>query len=263
MKKIVFFGAGNIAQSIILGLISSGYEKENILFIDRNRSNQNILKKLGIKKYTSGYEDEIDLFIIAVKPKDALIAYEEICNSHKKPKIISLVAGIKSKKYFIKSNNAQFIRVMPTTSSKFNKGITALLNISASASTYNKTKKMFGKVGMVIELNKEQEMDTFTGLIGSGPAYFFYLLKTYEKRLLKLCNNDSNLTAKAMSGLLEGVALSLLDGSSIDSLIERVASKKGTTEAGLKSFKKNKLLSSFDKGISAAVNRSKEIANES
>jgi pyrroline-5-carboxylate reductase len=152
---------------------------------------------------------------------------------------------------------------MPTTSSKFNKGITALLNISASASTYNKTKKMFSKVGMVIELNKEQEMDTFTGLIGSGPAYFFYLLKTYEKRLLKLCNNDSNLTAKAMSGLLEGVALSLLDGSSIDSLIERVASKKGTTEAGLKSFKKNKLLSSFDEGISAAVNRSKEIANES
>jgi pyrroline-5-carboxylate reductase len=37
MKKIVFFGAGNIAQSIILGLISSGHDKENILFIDRNR----------------------------------------------------------------------------------------------------------------------------------------------------------------------------------------------------------------------------------
>ena len=31
MKKIVFFGAGNIAQSIILGLISSGHNKENIL----------------------------------------------------------------------------------------------------------------------------------------------------------------------------------------------------------------------------------------
>ena len=74
---------------------------------------------------------------------------------------------------------------------------------------------------------------------------------------------DSALTAKAMSGLLEGVALSLEDGSSIDDLIKKVASKKGTTEAGLKSFKKNKLLSSFDKGISAAVNRSKEIANES
>ena len=152
---------------------------------------------------------------------------------------------------------------MPTTSSRFNKGITASLNISSTLSTYNKAKKMFSKVGMVIELKKEQEMDSFTGLIGSGPAYFFYLLKAYEKRLMKLCNNDSALTAKAMSGLLEGVALSLEDGSSIDDLIEKVASKKGTTEAGLKSFKKNKLLSSFDKGISAAVNRSKEIADES
>jgi len=45
MKKIVFFGAGNITQSIILGLISSGHNKENILFIDRNRKNRNVLKK--------------------------------------------------------------------------------------------------------------------------------------------------------------------------------------------------------------------------
>ena len=33
MKKIVFFGAGNITQSIILGLISSGHNKENILSV--------------------------------------------------------------------------------------------------------------------------------------------------------------------------------------------------------------------------------------
>lgn len=116
---------------------------------------------------------------------------------------------------------------------------------------------------MVIEVKKEQQMDAFTGLIGSGPAYFFYLLKVYEKRLMKLCDNDLVTTTKAMSSLLEGVSLSVADGSNIDSLIEKVASKKGTTEAGLASFKKNKLLGSFDKGISAAVNRSKEIANES
>ena len=87
MKKIVFFGAGNIAQSIILGLISSGHDKENILFIDRNKKNQSVLKKLGIEEYTIDHKDKIDLFFLAVKPKDALVAYEEICNSHKKPKL--------------------------------------------------------------------------------------------------------------------------------------------------------------------------------
>ena len=71
MKKIVFYGAGNIAQSIILGLISSGHNKENILFIDRNKKNQSVLKKLGIEEYTIDHKDKIDLFFLAVKPKDA------------------------------------------------------------------------------------------------------------------------------------------------------------------------------------------------
>ena len=41
-----------------------------------------------------------------------------------------------------------------------------------------------------------------------------------------------------------------------------VASKKGTTEAGLDYFKSNKLDTIFKKGLQSAVNRSKEISNE-
>ena len=263
MKKIVFFGAGNIAQSIILGLISIGYDKRNILFIDRNKKNQSYLKKIGIKKYSSKHINNIDLFFLAVKPKDALMAFQEICDSHKNSKVVSLVAGIKSKQYFSISKNTQLIRAMPTTSSKFGKGITALFNISSSSPSFNKVKKIFNKLGMAIELNKEQEMDAFTGLIGSGPAYFFYLLKVYEKRLMKICNNDAKMVADAMSNMLEGVALSVASNDNLDNLIAKVASKKGTTEAGLKSFKENKLLSTFDKGITTAIKRSKEISNES
>ncbi len=200
---------------------------------------------------------------MAVKPKDALMAFQEICDSHKNPKVVSLVAGIKSKQYFSISKNIQLIRAMPTTSSKFGKGITALFNISSSSPSFNKVKKIFNKLGMAIELNKEQEMDAFTGLIGSGPAYFFYLLKVYEKRLMKICNNDAKMVADAMSNMLEGVALSVASNDNLDNLIAKVASKKGTTEAGLKSFKENKLLSTFDKGITTAIKRSKEISNES
>jgi len=49
----------------------------------------------------------------------------------------------------------------------------------------------------------------------------------------------------------------------MDELIETVASKKGTTEAGIKEFKSLKVLNSFEKGIIAAIKRSKEISNES
>ena len=49
---------------------------------------------------------------------------------------------------------------------------------------------------------------------------------------------------------------------SADALINAVASKKGTTEAGIKSFKNSGLSKSFDKGIAAAIKRSKEISSE-
>ena len=99
MKKLIFFGAGNISQAVIDGLIVSGYNKENISYIDRNRSNASKLQKQKIKKYTFISAQSSDIFILAVKPKDALGAYSEICSLVKKPKIVSLVAGLKSKKY--------------------------------------------------------------------------------------------------------------------------------------------------------------------
>ena len=49
MKNIIFFGAGNISQAIIIGLIKSGMSKDNILYIDRNAKNKKVLLRMGIK----------------------------------------------------------------------------------------------------------------------------------------------------------------------------------------------------------------------
>ena len=53
MNKIVFYGSGNISQAILSGLISSGYDKNLIEFIDRNKINSRGTKKLGAKKQSS------------------------------------------------------------------------------------------------------------------------------------------------------------------------------------------------------------------
>ena len=50
MNKIVFYGSGNISQAILSGLISSGYDKNLIEFVDRNKINSQRAKKLGAKK---------------------------------------------------------------------------------------------------------------------------------------------------------------------------------------------------------------------
>ncbi len=261
MKNILFYGGGNIAQSVIEGLIKSGFSKKNIYFIDRNLSNQKKLKKLKIRKF-AGDANEIDFFILCVKPKDALDAYEKITSMKNNPKIVSFVAGIKSKRYLKLNKNVKFLRAMPNTSSRFDLGITALFNYSFQKTDMAYIKGLFKKFGKVIELDRESKMNQFTGLVGSGPAYFFYLLKTYEKELLKMCNGNKDEVASIMKNLLEGVSKSIQVNDNLDELIKMVASKKGTTEAGLKSFSSNNINKIFKEGLKRAIERSKEISNE-
>ena len=259
--RIAFYGCGNIAQSIIEGLIEDGFKSKDIFYVDRNEENKKRLKKLKIKNLEN-HKVSIDFFFLAVKPKDAMLGFETILESYKNPKVVSLVAGINSKSYLKRENDIEFLRAMPNTSSKYNSGITAILNSTFKENNLKKIIELFNRVGIVLELNKESSMDKFTGFIGSGPAYFFYLLKTYEKNLNKLSNGDPLKSKEIIASLLNGVALSIKNGGSMDELIKIVASKKGTTEAGINHFKSKKLLNIFDYGIKSAIKRSKEISNE-
>lgn len=263
MKTTLFFGAGNISQSIIKGLIKNGVSKKDILFIDRNPSNTKELLKMGIKSISKNQlNNEIGIIILAIKPKDTFQACQEIADKIDSPNIVSVVAGIKLNKIEQYFKKAKVVRAMPITASAYGKGITAIYGKPACKILINKSKKLFNEVGTCIILEKESEIDNFTGLIGSGPAYFFYLLKVYEKRVLKLCNGDRKVANKIISNFLDGISSSVAADVGMDEAINMIASKKGTTEAGINSLKSNNVLQLFEKGIISAVKRSKEISNE-
>ena len=261
MKNIAFFGGGNISQAVIEGLLISGFKKNNIFYIERNPINQKKLKKLKINNLKKN-NTKIDLFIIAVKPKDAIDTYKNILNEYKDPRIISFVAGIKSSKYKKINKEIEFLRAMPNTSSKYGYGVTGIFNSSFSKVNLKKIICLLNRLGVVIEFEKESEIDTFTGIVGSGPAYFYQILKSFEKKLLKLCNQDQKLVKNIMATLIKGIGSSIENEGDLDNLIKTVASKKGTTEAGLKSFKSNNFNNILEEGLNAAIKRSREISNE-
>ena len=82
MKKIVFYGSGNISQALISGLLSAGYKKNLIEFIDRNKINSRKSKKLGATKTNLKTIDTKSIIFLGVKPKDAMNAYTEISAMH-------------------------------------------------------------------------------------------------------------------------------------------------------------------------------------
>ena len=176
--------------------------------------------------------------------------------------IFKQVFDIKSSTYTKLNKDIEFMRAMPNTASKYSQGITALYNSSFKKNSLKKAHSLFSKLGTVIEVDSDSKIDTFTGVIGSGPAYFFQTLKSFEKKLMKLCNQDKKIVREIIANLMKGVGSSIENDGDLDNLIKAVASKKGTTEAGLKSLKSNKLNQIFEKGLSAAIKRSKEISNE-
>src|SRR5437870_5923648 len=95
---ISFIGAGNMATSIIKGLLKENYPAKNIWATNNNTERLNKLKNLNINLTTSNRHatEMADIVILAVKPqilKDVAIEIAD-CIQEKKPLVISIAVGI-------------------------------------------------------------------------------------------------------------------------------------------------------------------------
>jgi len=259
--KICFLGCGNIAQAIIDGLIKSGMQPSNIACIERNEQRVKSLKSqnLQIIKLENLASIDFDLILLAVKPKDALSAAQSILKHAPTAIILSVVAGIGIEKY---SQPKSIIRVMPNTACAFGKGVTAIYALDQSSVAFSSANSLFRKVGHVLTLQNEDEMHRFTSIIGSGQAFLFQVLNTYLKELEKISSTDQVAAKSMFQDFVSSLGDSFSQNPSFESLINKIKSPGGTTQAGLESLEKNNLDKILQDAFKAAENRSIEISNE-
>tara|TARA_Y100000816_G_scaffold178557_1_gene129000 strand:- start:2368 stop:3150 length:783 start_codon:yes stop_codon:yes gene_type:complete len=258
--NICFLGCGNIAQAMIDGLIRNGVSPSSINCIERNERKIELLKEKNLKviELDSLAAENFDLVILAVKPKDALNAEKDIFNVEPKSKILTVVAGIELNKY---SNPNSVIRSMPNTSSAYGKGITALYAHDRSSKEFNLACKLFEKVGHIFVLKNEEEMHVFTSIIGSGQAFLFEVLRIYLSELEKIASYNEDVN-EIFKDFVSSLGDSFSNEPDFETLINKIKSPGGTTQAGLKSLEKNHLESIFKQAFRAAKDRSIEISNE-
>ena len=259
--KICFLGCGNIAQAIIDGLLKKGISSSDIACIERNVQRIESLKKqnLQIVELENLALMNFDLIVLAVKPKDALSAEQSIFKIAPKAAILSVVAGISIKKY---SRPNEIIRAMPNTACAFGKGVTAIYAANQGSAGFNAANRLFNKVGHVVALQSEDEMHRFTSIIGSGQAFLFQVLNIYLNELEKITPSDQA-TAKSMFlDFISSLGDSFAQEQNFESLINKIKSPGGTTQAGLESLKMNNLDKILQDAFQAAEDRSIEISNE-
>lgn len=239
-KTIAFIGAGKMATAIIKGLLGSSlFDKNHIIASEPNKDYAHkIEQELGIKMVHNNREAaaQADIILLAVKPfvvKDVLTEIEDRIDDSKL--IITIAAGISTNRVEeILEKTARVVKVMPNTPALLGEGMSAVCKgLHASDDDFECVKEIFSKVGKVISA-KEDDIDAITGVSGSGPAFYYYIINQIAKAGEKLgLDYKTALTLSAQTAL--GAARMVLEtGVEPQQLIANVTTPGGTTAEGNK-----------------------------
>src|SRR4030067_2859116 len=182
-KTIGFIGAGNMAEALINGLITSHTVLPgSIIASDRNVERLAVLAegyKIKVVNNNSSVTSDSDIVILAVKPQDIPTVLMDVRETVKDKLLISIAAGIKTATIIqTLLRPVRIVRAMPNTPALVLSGATALFVADGCAKDDEELSlKIFDAVGKTGVLKDEGVMDAVTGLSGSGPASVFVILE--------------------------------------------------------------------------------------
>ena len=271
MLKVGIIGFGNMGKAIALGARTlfevSVFDKDKEKLIDCQ----------GLKAQTQVADliNSSDCIILAVKPQDIESVLKEIKANYKEQLIISIAAGITTK-YIIRqlTEKARVIRIMPNMPAQINQGVSFLYkHESTTEKDLNLAWQLFSCVGFVMVVSDEKMINAATAVSGSGPAFFCHYIKEKANATLKR-EEFIQMLADAAVGLgfdqqeAKVISEKTIDGTiaileknnlSPKKLIKMVASKGGTTQAGLAVLVKG---GSIEEAVKAALLRAEELGQD-
>ena len=268
-KKIGFIGAGNMASSLIKGLIASGHPPKQLWISDTNQETlQTMVTTLNVNSANDNIAltKEVDVIVLAVKPQALRTVATEISNTLKTypTLIVSIAAGI-SQQSLAKwlGNDSAIVRCMPNTPALVRTGATALhANDQVSDEQKNLAENILRSVGIALWVENESEIDAVTAISGSGPAYFFLLMEAMEQTALELGLDEQTAQLLVQQTALGAAKIALESDKSPQQLRHQVTSPGGTTEEALKTFEKEGFTQLVSKALHAARDRSIELSKE-
>ena len=260
--KVGIIGCGNLGSSLIRGFLRAGLLKpEEILGSDISEEKLKQMRKLGIR--TVGDNRELvkacDVILIAVKPdavESVLKKTREVSNGKL---FLSVAAGVSTG--FIEAHtSARVVRVMPNICGAVGEMASCFsLGGRASREDGKTVGKLLKGLGTTFEI-EEDLMDAVTGLSGSGPAYFYHIVKAMQDAGVELGlppETALKLAAQTAKGAGEMV---LLGERGPGELVEQVLTPGGTTAEGLEVLERRKVVEAVREAVKAAARRSKELS---
>jgi pyrroline-5-carboxylate reductase len=268
-KNIGFIGGGNMASSLINGLIASGHSASQIWVSDVNQDALQTLAEtlnVNISVNNDAVINEVDVVVLAVKPQTLRSVAEKSAAlvQAKKSLVVSIAAGISqtSLSRWL-GEEVAIVRCMPNTPALVLTGATALhANPNVNEEQRDLAENILRAVGISLWVADENELDAVTAVSGSGPAYYFLLMEYMENAAIEMGLSKETARLLIQQTALGAAKIALESTESPEQLRNRVTSPGGTTQRAIETFQQGDFALLVSKALHAAQARSVEMSKQ-
>ena len=266
--RIAFIGGGNMAASLIAGLIADGQAPDSLQVADPSPDRrESLASRFGVRVFVEN-ADAIagaETVVICVKPQLAAAVCHDIAGPVKagRPLIISVMAGVPEQamqRWF--GAALPVVRAMPNTPAMVQSGAIGLhASAAVDADGRNRAETILRAVGLIRWVTDEAQIDAVTAISGSGPAYFFLFMEAMEAAGIDLGLDAQTARLLTIQTALGAARMAMESDAPPSRLREQVTSPGGTTERALAVFNGANLHDLVARAATAARDRAAELSH--
>jgi pyrroline-5-carboxylate reductase len=270
--RIAFIGGGNMAHSLIAGLVADGHEPSSLIVSDPIADRRSDLaERFGIRAAESNADAlrGCDVVMLCVKPQLAPTVCRELAaplsaeaGRGGRILVISIMAGVTE--HSIErwlGRPVALIRAMPNTPMMVQSGAIGLhAGAAASQQQRNLAEEIMRAGGLTRWVDAESDLDAVTAVSGSGPAYFFAFIEALEKAGVEQGLDPEAARLLSIQTALGAARMAVESAESPSELRRRVTSPGGTTERALRVLVDGGLDALVARAVSAARDRAAELS---
>ncbi|WP_295440602.1 pyrroline-5-carboxylate reductase [uncultured Thiodictyon sp.] len=265
--SIAFIGGGNMASSLLAGLLADGFPPASIRVAEPDAARRrDLTERFGVRTYESNRQAIADAatLVLCVKPQLAPAVCREIGSlvSELGPLVISIMAGVTETAIQTwLGSPVPVVRTMPNTPAMVQTGAIGMhASPEVSEDGRNRAETILRAAGLIRWVDDEAQIDAVTAISGSGPAYFFLLMEALEQAGIDLGLDAETARLLTIQTALGAARMAVENASSPARLREQVTSPGGTTASALAVFEEAGLRALVGRAAHAARERAAEIS---
>ena len=262
--RIGVLGCGNMANAIMEGLLKSNIKFYFHFFTPTLVKAKKMAEKMNGDAYLR-IEDmpNCDYYIAACKPQQFLELASELKPFFpKKSLLISILAGTSIKTIQDQlGSQVKVARVMPNTPCLVGEGVSAIyFSNEVEERDKDVVVSIFESISKAFVVPSEDEVDLITVVAGSGPAYFFEIIRILAFYLEKNGIETDKANDIAIATCYGAGKLIHSTDESAENLRNQVTSKGGVTEKVLDELKSSRLEELFHKALMQGQIQTKKLS---